>query len=303
MAIHDIFSKRQKKATGKGVDVFQYDDIPRHLRVQVAHIWKDVVGIMIAWRDDPIFGATKDILCREYGLFRLVSARCDNGLQEVTKFFLESANTEQAIDVIETTFRLIETLYSKNDCAFVEATMSPQAGIEELNERFRENGVGYQYVSGSIIRVDSTLIHKEVVLPALEFLSDPAFKGANDEYLKAHKAYRDHEYDTCLNECLKAFESTLKIIFKERKWTYASTDPAKNLIGIAFANDLIPKFMQSHFTALQSVLESGVPTVRNKLGGHGKGSEDREVPLHFAAYALHLTASNIVFLVECHRAN
>ena len=99
-----------------------------------------------------------------------------------------------------------------------------------------------------------------------------------------------------------AFESTLKIIIKKRKWAHGANDTAKKLVEIIFAKQLVPSFMQSHFAALQSVLESGVPTVRNKMSGHGKGDEERDVPGHLAAYALHLTASNIIFLVECYQA-
>ena len=56
------------------------------------------------------------------------------------------------------------------------------------------------------------------------------------------------------------------------------------------------------FGGLRRVLESGSPTVRNKAGGHGQGSTTVTIPSHLAAYALHLCGSNIVFLVEAHKA-
>lgn len=61
--------------------------------------------------------------------------------------------------------------------------------------------------------------------------------------------------------------------------------------------------MQSHVSALRSLLESGVPTIRNKLGGHGQGEEIRHVSQHHASYALHLTASNILFLSDMENEN
>ena len=69
----------------------------------------------------------------------------------------------------------------------------------ELNYRFREHRVGYQYESGQIIKVDSQFVHSEVVKPALSFLSDPIYKGANEEFLKAHEHYRKRRYKECLN--------------------------------------------------------------------------------------------------------
>ena len=67
-----------------------------------------------------------------------------------------------------------------------------------------------------------------------------------------------------------------------------------------FASKVIPAFLQSEFSGIRSVLESGLPTLRNKSGGHGRGAKPRNIPEHFAAYALHMAASNIVFLVESH---
>jgi len=62
--------------------------------------------------------------------------------------------------------------------------------VEELNERFREHGVGYQFEELKIVRVDSQVLHAEVVKPALHLLSESAFSGANADFLKAHEHYR-----------------------------------------------------------------------------------------------------------------
>ena len=56
--------------------------------------------------------------------------------------------------------------------------------------------------------------------------------------------------------------------------------------------------MLSHFSALKSTLESGLPTVRNREAGHGQGPETIVVPEYIAGYALHLTASNILLLAK-----
>lgn len=57
--------------------------------------------------------------------------------------------------------------------------------------------------------------------------------------------------------------------------------------------------MQNQFSSLRILLESGVPTIRNKEGGHGQGDEVTNVPEHLASYTLHLTASNLLFLAKC----
>jgi hypothetical protein len=88
----------------------------------------------------------------------------------------------------------------------------------------------------------------------------------------------------------------MKSICDIKKWQYNKTDTAKTLIDVLFQNGLIPPMLQSQFSSLKALLESGVPTVRNKLGSHGQGAVPVTVPSYIAAYALHLTASNIVFL-------
>ena len=47
-----------------------------------------------------------------------------------------------------------------------------------MNGRFQVRGVGYQFADGEIIRVDSHLIHAEVVKPALSLLRGVEFAGA-----------------------------------------------------------------------------------------------------------------------------
>ncbi|UXN07127.1 hypothetical protein N6A79_03720 [Bartonella sp. HY761] len=53
---------------------------------------------------------------------------------------------------------------------------------------------------------------------------------------------------------------------------------------------------------LQGLLESSVPTGRNKLAGHGQGANPIEIPDYIASYILHMTASTIVFLINAEKA-
>ncbi|MCA3697333.1 STM4504/CBY_0614 family protein, partial [Aquidulcibacter sp.] len=178
----------------------------------------------------------------------------------------------------------------------------PKAAIEALNYRFKEHGVGYQYEGGKIIRVDATFIHSELVKPVISLLANRKFSGAQDEFLRAHECYRHGDHKTCVNECLKAFESTLKTICKEMKWLVDPDAPAKKLIEACLTNELIPSYLQDQYTQLRQLLTSGVPTLRNKESGHGQGSEIKEVPNYLASYALNLTATSIMFLVKAYEA-
>ncbi|MCX7255751.1 MAG: hypothetical protein NTZ64_03215 [Polaromonas sp.] len=94
----------------------------------------------------------------------------------------------------------------------------------------------------------------------------------------------------------------MKTICKLRDWTTKPGDPAKALISVCLSNGLLPPYFETQFASIRSLLESGVPTVRNKNGGHGQGSDVVVVPEYLARYGLNLTASSILFLVDAHTA-
>jgi hypothetical protein len=132
-------------------------------------------------------------------------------------------------------------------------------------------------------------------------LDQSHYAGAQQEFLKAHEHYRKGNAKEALSECLKAFESVMKAICDKRGWQYGSSATPRPLIQACFTNGLIPPFWESHYSSLRSLLESGVPTGRNKLSGHGQGTTPTTVPDHLVAYMLHMTASAIVFLAEAEK--
>ena len=317
MKTQEIYSKREMRNRGEVPDSYQYEIIPNELRVQVFYIWSKVFGdiyyndfgelqaSLLTWDAFSFFESTLRV---EYGLFTLGEG--ESPIEIVRNFLLETEDTEKVIDLIEVSFRYIdqhmrvlhdEESHGPFSVKIRHATyecMHPDEAIDKLNYRFQEHGVGYQYESGQIIKVDSQFVHSEAVKPAMSLLSGPMYKGANKEFLKAHEHYRNRNYKDCVNNCFNAFESCLKIICQKNNWSYSEKDSANRLIGIVFDNGLIPTLMQSHFSALRSTLESGVPTIRNSQSGHGQGSEEIVVPEYIAAYILHLTASNILLLAK-----
>ena len=132
------------------------------------------------------------------------------------------------------------------------------------------------------------MIHAEIIKPALQLLIEPHFAGVNEEYLSAHEHYRHARYSECLVDCLKAFESIMKVVCGQKGWAYSPKDTASKLIRVCIDNGLFAAFMQTHIDSLRCVLESGVPTIRNREGGHGQGSTVRTVSKETAQFALHL---------------
>jgi hypothetical protein len=188
------------------------------------------------------------------------------------------------------------------DLQYGIGSQEPDDAIAELNHRFLENGVGYQFSFGRIIRLDSTYQHSAIVLPALTLLSNPKFRNAQDEFLRAHEAYRDQRNSDSLNESLKAFESTMKIICDEKRWPTNPGDTAVRLIQKIIDNGLISSSHTTQLTSLRTLLESGTPTVRNRNSGPGQGAVQNVIPDHIALYGLNTAAANIALLVSAFEA-
>lgn len=309
MAVVETFSKRQRRLRGDIPDVLVYDALPQALRVQLYQSIEDGIGEWYIRGNSNLaaqraYETVVNALRREYGVFDLRELREFRGSRNATaldelRHHVLTAETEQVLDAVELCARLMENLIRQIN---TELARKATSAIKEINVRFREHGVGYEFSNGEIFRIDSELVHAEAVKPALALLRHEAFAGAQEEFLTAFEHYRKGSNKEALTDALKALESTMKVICQKRGWVVQPTDTAKKLIEVCFVNGLIPPYWQTHFSSLRSMLESSVPTARNRTSGHGQGVEIQTVPDHLAAYVLHMTASTIVFLVKAEQA-
>ena len=291
MGVYESFALRKKKLQDAGKPVvYKYDVLPRPFRAQVVHIFKNYIGLDRRYsrnvRIQSRWRSIYDTYCEELGIFDPNVTASDKCIQII----MDGPNIYYVLSMIEIGLRYIEDAFRTNDV------------VNEINRRFREHSLGYQYHEGLIIEMTSEYIHTEVVEPAITLLHDAGFEGPLEEFMEAHKHYRLGNTEDSMVNSLKAFESTMKSICDKRSWAYGSSYTASKLIAVIFQNKLISTEMQSHFNALRTTLESGVPTVRNKKGGHGQGMTPVEIPDYLAAYTLHLTAANIVLLMKAYNS-
>jgi AbiJ N-terminal domain 4 len=313
-----LWSKRQQQPQANP-DVYQYDVLPDAFRRQVVHILVSTLGAydqtyssFTSYLSEPAVNQRWKILfsryIREIGVFRLSNASDANACEQCVQYLLASP-TGQAIDFIDCAFQYINQDLRQDSAYIVHIPGRGyhihllDAAIEELNQRFQEHQIGYQFQNGQLIKQTDQYLHEEVMLPALTLLSASQFRGAQDEFLSAHRHYREHRYKEAVTDALKAFESTMKSILDEQGWEYKKErDAAKNLLQVLFDHQLIPTILQKQFVQLRDLLESGLPTIRNKMSGHGQGTEPVVLPKYIAEYALHIAAANIVFLVQAYEA-
>jgi len=118
MTIADLFSKRQQKIRPEAPDFHEYAQIPGPLRVQIAHILRDLFGHEVTYDLNSCleaFGEIEQTLCREYGLFILPTKPTyltTTPDVRVIDFLLHEEDQEKVLDVVEVSFHLLTRLRS-----------------------------------------------------------------------------------------------------------------------------------------------------------------------------------------------
>ncbi|MFA0054703.1 STM4504/CBY_0614 family protein [Vibrio echinoideorum] len=302
MGIFDLYSSRNKP---KYPELYQYTTASPKLRRQLVHIVADSIGMRVGGmysnntESEKLYSEMFLIIAKEYGVFEM-HGHNQGSFKWFEQHIQSAKTTEQFLDILELTCKFLDKVVRGkwNNFRHTDGVkQKPDDALKEINERMKRDGFGFEYTNGQLIRVDSQYVHTEVVKPALSILDN--YNGAREEFLSAHEHYRHNKYEECLVDCNKAFESLMKSIYGKRGWEYQKTATAKKLIRVGLDNGLIPTYLQEQFNNFSSLLESGIPTIRNKEAGHGQGESVRDVPEPLVKYALHLTATNIVFLGDC----
>lgn len=318
--MYKLYSERIRNKDGEP-EVYSYDEFPEAFRNQVFYIMDDLL-------DDLQFGDydwddLHDEFCREKGLKLLgdwdrniskygrnnceqfISETSNSGFLDFIDFAFYIFNEEgRKIDVPQYSYNVFYGPKENNDYDTIikEVNNYIDKAIEELNYRFKQHNLGYEFVNGEIIRIDNKILHQEVIKPALRLLYEEGFDGAEEEFRKAFEYRRKGDNKNAILEAGKSFESTMKTICDKKGYTYDKTkDTASKLINILENNSFYPSYMSSHLTNLRTTLDTGLPVVRNKNSGHGQGSTVTPISDEFAEYALNLAATNIVLLVGIYK--
>ena len=151
MGVVDILSKRQRRMRDEiPTDEYQYDNLPIHFRNQVVYILQDVF-LSRHWSGSDkrlwLKEQLHDVLAREFGVFKLTDGANDPW-DGVKRFFLNTTNVNDALSVIETSLVSARLAQEQDRLPpFVSFKMTPSEAVEELNTRFMEHGIGYQFES------------------------------------------------------------------------------------------------------------------------------------------------------------
>ena len=114
MPVADIYSKRQKQLRGEVPEVYEYEDIPESLRVQIVYIMKDAFEIIKHdGRANKVYDQVYNTFCREHGRRQLDAssnpytklAIKDDTYSKAVEDIIFTAETDHVLDVIELFFQ------------------------------------------------------------------------------------------------------------------------------------------------------------------------------------------------------
>ncbi len=302
--IFELFTQRNSKK--QELDVYEYENLSPEFRNQVHYILSDFFNL---YKDSynintyKIWEDINKIFLRQKGLKRITTIERFYSEERDAELFFYQAPYDQILDYIDLAFQMIDSTLRKISFHGYSTPMNNEIEmadktIEELNFRFRQHGLGYEFTNGQLVKKSNELIHQEIVKPALQLLHNKKFRGAEDEFLKAFEDYKNGNNKDALMNAQRAFESTLKCICKEKKIKYKDEDTSRPLIKHLIDGGIIPTYQDNYMNNLEQVLSSGLPTVRNKEAGHGQGDEIRKVDNTLVEYAINMAATNIVYLVS-----
>lgn len=295
--MRELFSRRNRDRS-QDPEVYIYCDFSPAFRNQCYHILEEIVdkanSLSYKLHIDEMICR---LYAREKGLKYLPSNYYGNqNDKSAMSRYLDKGSNEDVLDFIDYAFGLLSSknLVNQIGRTYRECLVD---GIEELNLRFRQHSLGYEFINGEIIQKTNEFIHQEIVKPALRVLNDERFQGANDEYLTAFNHLRAGNNKDAILNAGKAFESTMKVICTELRYSFEpNKDAAKNLVQVLKQNHFFPSYLESYLNNLCTILGEGASVVRNKESGHGQGEEVRSIADEYVEYVLNSVASNILFL-------
>ncbi len=310
MPIYDIFSNRNRPRPEKLV----YDTLSESLRQHCLRIIRQGIG-----DHEQLLERMGEVLQHEHPTPSFEEDRSQDAerLQYLPRFFeycVEQGTFMEAMDAIEVGTQCINDDMRKNfetarKYGHIAAPQEPDDAIEELNGRFMQDGVGYQFSTQQrhLVRVDSAFMHEEVTEPAMKFLTEKGFEGAAQEFDKAHQHYRQMAVGPEAGKdavawSVKAIESTAKAIMDARAWAYDKNDTITKLLTKVVTKGLVPAALQSYFDGLRTALTSGLPSIGNAMARHGQGAKPKPIEEHMVTLTMHLAAATIRFLLEAHQA-
>lgn len=181
------------------------------------------------------------------------------------------------------------------EVAFKWMEDATKAGFKsKLNGLFDLLECPWRFTDGEFFKLDADFVGARLVDEAHSALATFNFDGAAHEFAKARQDAVSGEPKDAILYSAKSFESVLKVLTGLEN---ANADSLiRALIGQGYLDDL-PEAARASFG--EQILKT-LPSLRNRLAGHGQGSTVVQVPPVYGELALQLAAAFHNFLLAKH---
>jgi AbiJ-like protein len=161
----------------------------------------------------------------------------------------------------------------------------------EIDRIFEEEGVGYRWTDGRIVRFDGEVTHTQAMVPAIVALATGGFGAAASEFDEAVADFGRGAWRDTITDANAALESVLKI-------RTGKEGAAGDLIKEALKQGLIPNYLAAGADALAKIMHA-VNAARSQQGSaHGLGGRPPEADERLARFVLTTTAALITLLAD-----
>jgi hypothetical protein len=220
---------------------------------------------------------------------RVASSADGSALRQIP-LHLATCEDFGVLDVVDATFqKMVQLLGSPMDWQSRDLL---DARAERFNEICQEEGIGYRYTAGELVRFDNAATHELAVKPAVVLLADARYANADAEFRRALECYRSEHWRDAITNANAALESVLKVI------TGRSSGTARSLIAVARQQNLIPGYAEGAADNLVKLMNL-VPAVRGQQSSsHGLGERTVEADEHLAQLVMSTAAAFIVYIAR-----
>jgi hypothetical protein len=291
---------------------YQYDNVSEPFRWQIYYLMENTLG---KWKYQHIgpdswsypsankrWDAFERALLEHHGIPYLDDAHPNSAMERINEYLL-TCNSSEFLMAVTAFLWLTKQIAAGSDrrIGVDYLDVSFDSINNEVHAIFKRYNFGYEIIETpqgfTPVRIDSQYLHQEIVMAPISLLHSADFQGANREFTKALDYYSLHDYENAIHWANRAFESTIKSVLDRLNLSYDKSETAKKLISRLFDYKLIFPSLECLLANIQEVF-GGLPTIRNKMGGHGYGSLPIEVQKSYAELAIHLSGTFIVFLVK-----
>jgi len=307
MIYKNLFSQRKKKQEGKR-EFYEYDKITKETRRKIFYAFERSIKYLPPgekYSEYTVFERLRIKIIHQYGMdggiSRLTINDIPNQVLDVHTYML-NCKLEEFLDSIQLFFyTYLGLIQGMHPTLAGSAPKGIEKTIRDINDIFQLDGIGYEIIKKDndflVIRADSKYLHEEVVKNALTLLENKDFETPLKEFEKAIEKYTRKEYAESITYANSTFESVMKIILDRD--TGDATQLIRELMKLEIRDQsFLPPYCESMGDQVKNLLQT-LPVTRTEKGmPHGKGKKDTRVDRSYAQFALHLSGTFIVFLIE-----